>query len=306
MRGGADIQVFSYELDIASNSIWNTIATTAAAKANFIYLQEVGYFFAGKNYYTTRQGLDSFLVKLTVSGGGVLEYGGHKEQVGPGYFYWIDCQNWQHYYTDPAVGHWDVIWVHFSGGAARAYYETFRKLQGGGPPVGKLPPDSSMRTLLERLLGRTLTPEDPFSAEQNLFEFDVHTSGLLTQLIMECISQAGGAGKSQHIPPMVSDIRSYLNAHYNEKITLAHLSAQFSLDGYYLQKLFKRYIGQSPMEYIIYLRMTRAKSLLRTSTMPISEIAYTIGIDNLSHFTRQFKKQEGVTPGRYRKFWPTL
>ena len=299
------MQVFSYELDLAPNSIWNTIAATATAKAHFIYLQEVGYFFAGKKYYTTREGLDSFLIKLTVSGGGILEYGGNKEQIGPGHFYWIDCLNWQNYYTDPAIGHWDVIWVHFRGATARAYYDTFRKL-GGGAVVGKLPRDASMYTLLETILNRTLTPEHPFSAEQNLLAFDVQTSGLLTQLLMACISAAGNQGKFQHIPPMVCDIRSYLTARYNEKITLEQLAAQFNLDPYYLQKLFKRHIGQSPMEYIIYLRMTRAKSLIRTSTMSISEIAYTVGIDNLGHFTRQFKKQEGMTPGQYRKVWPTV
>jgi len=297
------MQVFSYELDYSANSIWNFIATTAMAKTHFLYLQEVGYFFAGKKYYTTRQGLDSFLLKLTISGGGILEYGGHKEQVGPGHFYLIDCQNWHNYYTDPKIGHWDVIWMHFNGTTAKAYYETYRKLQGNA--VGTLGQGSSMHMLMETLLNRTLTPEHPFSAEQNLFEFDVQTSGLLTQLLIECISSAGTSTKLQHIPPMVCDIRSYLTANYNGKITLDHLAARFSLDPYYLQKLFKRYIGQSPMEYIIYLRMTRAKSLLRTSSMSISEIAYTVGIDNISHFTRQFKKLEGMTPSQYRKFWPT-
>jgi len=297
------MQVFSYELDYTPNSTWNFISTTAMAKANFLYLQEVGCFFAGKNYYTTRQGLDSFLIKLTLSGGGILEYGGHKEHVGPGRFYWIDCLNWQHYYTDPDMGRWDVIWVHFNGPTARAYYEAYRKLQGGS--VGTLAPGSAMQMLMETLSNRALTSASPFSAEQNLFEFDVQTSGLLTRLLIECISSAGTTSKLQHIPPMICDIRSYLTAHYNEKITLEHLAAQFSLDPYYLQKLFKRYIGQSPMEYVIYLRMARARSLLRTGSMSISEIAYTVGIDNISHFTRQFKKQEGMTPSQYRRFWPT-
>jgi len=295
------MQHFSYELDIAPHSVWKFITATVAAKTNFLYLQEVGYFFAGPDYYTTRQGLDSFLIKLTVSGGGILEYDGQTEQIGPGHFFWIDCANHQHYYTDPQIGHWDVIWVHFNGATARAYYETFRRLFGGAV-VGKLAPESSMHTLLDTLLNRSLTYEEP-SLEQNLFELDVQSSGVLTQLLTESISNSGGSQKSQHVPPLVGDIRSYLTTHYNKKITLNHLANEFNLDPYYLQKLFKRHIGQSPIEYAIYLRMISAKSLIRTSNMSISEIAYTVGVDNISHFTRQFKKQEGMTPTQYRKFW---
>ena len=296
------MRYFSYELDIAPNSIWNFITTTSVVKENFLYLQEAGHFFANPKYYTTREGLDSFLIKLTVSGQGILEYNGQTESIGPGHFYWIDCMKSQKYYTDPVIGHWDVIWIHFNGPTARAYYETFFKL-GKGNVVGKLAEDSSMYALLSSLLNRSATLDYPFDTEQNLFEFDVHTSGILNQVLMECIFAASISGQLHHIPPLVRDIRSYLVANYNAKITLSQLSNQFNLDPYYLQKLFKRSLGQSPMEYMIYLRMSRAKNLIRTSSMTISEVAYAVGIDNISHFSRQFKKHEGMTPVEYRKNW---
>ena len=296
------MRYFSYELDISPNSIWNFITTTPLAKENFLYLQEAGHFFARPKYYTTREGLDSFLIKLTVSGQGILEYDGQTDPIGPGHFYFIDCMKPQKYYTDPTIGHWDVIWIHFNGPTARAYYETFLKL-GKGAATGRLSESSPMYTLLGSLLNRSATPDYPFDTEQNLFEFDVHTSGILNQVLMECIFAAGISGQVHHVPPMVRDIRSYLVANYNTKITLNHLASQFNLDPYYLQKLFKRFIGQSPMEYVIYLRMSKAKNLIRTSPMSISEIACAVGIDNISHFSRQFKKQEGVTPVEYRKNW---
>ena len=63
-------------------------------------------------------------------------------------------------------------------------------------------------------------------------------------------------------------------------------------------------MGMSPSEYQILLRMTRAKELLRSSKMPIGDIALSVGIDNLGYFTRRFKSQEGMTPQAYRKMWP--
>jgi AraC-like DNA-binding protein len=293
---------FSYELDMTSNSTWNLITTTTEAKESFLYLQETGHFIANHKYYTTREALDSFLIKLTVSGQGVLEYNGKTKSIGPGHFFWIDCMNHQKYYTDPAVGHWDVIWIHFNGPTARAYYDAFLRL-GNGNISGELADTSSLSALLSSLLNPSSTPDYPFDTEQNLFELDVHTSGILTQVLIECISSTGISGKVHHIPPIVCKIRSYLVANYNNKITLNHLAAHFNLDPYYLQKLFKRSLGQSPIEYIIHLRMNKAKNLIRTSDLSISEIAYAVGVDNISHFSRQFKKLEGMTPVEYRRNW---
>ena len=50
--------------------------------------------------------------------------------------------------------------------------------------------------------------------------------------------------------------------------------------------------------------MARAKELLRTTKMTISEIAAAVGMDNLPYFTTRFKKEEGITPMTYRKLWP--
>ncbi len=65
----------------------------------------------------------------------------------------------------------------------------------------------------------------------------------------------------------------------------------------------KRHIGYTPNEYLILTRMNRAKEQLRTTDLPISEISYNVGIENVSHFINLFKKNEGTTPGAFRKAW---
>ena len=125
-------------------------------------------------------------------------------------------------------------------------------------------------------------------------------AGLMISLI------TASAASSENIPAVIQEIRSYLLTHYTEKITLAGLSAQFNLNQFYLQKQFKRYTGQSPTEYVIYLRLKHAKELMLTSQLSISEISYAVGIENTSHFTRQFKAQEGMTPQEFRRLWPVI
>lgn len=66
-------------------------------------------------------------------------------------------------------------------------------------------------------------------------------------------------------------------------------------------KFFKDHAGQNVMDYTIYQRMKKAKELLRTTNLPLKEIAEQVGYYNISSFTRRFKLNQGITPSDYRK-----
>ena len=69
-------ETLQYKIDMDFRSQWKIVSTHSAVKSNFIYVQEIGEFRSGPNYFTKREGLDSFLLKLTLRGGGILEYDG--------------------------------------------------------------------------------------------------------------------------------------------------------------------------------------------------------------------------------------
>lgn len=288
-------EILRYHLDMDKRSRWQIVTVHPASKADLIYVQEVGDFYSGRNYYTDREGLDSFLIKLTLSGGGVLEYGGKEYRLSAGQFFWIDCQNPQRYYTDPKIGRWHVIWVHFRGANARAYYEIFQSVNEGSP-VGTLPAQSNGEELVKALIGR-------YDRSDSTVDNDIAASAQLTQLLAYCIQAASGQEEDRPMPEAVQQIRDYLVANYKENIRLDTLSQQFSISKYHLQRMFKKYIGQSPLEFLTGVRMTRAKELLRTTDMPVSDIAYEIGLENASYFVSKFRAQEDITPHKYRKYW---
>lgn len=87
--------------------------------------------YRGEKYFTTREGFDSYLIKITVSGCGILRYEGGEYLVPVGKFYWIDCRKWHDYRTSGED--WHVLWVHFYGAAAKYYYELFLANNGGKP-----------------------------------------------------------------------------------------------------------------------------------------------------------------------------
>ena len=288
-------QILHYQLDMDKRSRWQIVTVHPAAKSDLIYVQEVGDFYCGRNYYTVREGLDSFLIKLTLSGGGILEYEGKEYSVAAGQFFWIDCQKPQRYHTDPQQGRWHILWIHFRGANARAYYELFRTLSDGNP-VGTMPVHCDGEEILKSPIAR-------YDSSDSTVDSDIAASAQLTQLLAYCIGACSSQEDSSAVPETVRKIRAYLLEHYAEDIHLDSLSQQFSVSKYHLQRMFKKYVGQTPLEFLSGVRMNRAKQLLRTTDLPISEIAYAVGMESTSYFVSKFRAQEEITPQKYRKRW---
>jgi len=285
----------SFNLDISRDSIWLTVTPSQAARASIAYVQELGDFHCGSQYYTNRENLNSFLIKLCISGEGLLDYEDKTYSVRPGQLFWINCQKLQHYRTSPKKGDWRILWVHFNGVPCEAYYNLFLS-QNDGSPVVDLGQDVEFRSLLEMLIRL-------YRDSGSTLQDDVQASSLLTQLMARSIQAAGQRGDRGHLPAYVTDIRSYLSMHYAENITLDKLAQLFNINKFYLQKLFKLHMGLSPNEYLIHTRLNRAKQLLRTTSRPINQIAMDVGINNIGHFINLFKKYEGSTPNTYRQNW---
>lgn len=66
-------------------------------------------------------------------------------------------------------------------------------------------------------------------------------------------------------------------------------------------RLFKRFKGMTPNEFIIRVRIDAAKAYLTSSSLSIAQIAYMVGWGEVSYFSRQFKQRTGISPMQYRK-----
>lgn len=288
------MEVLHYHLDMKPESKWEIVTACPFARDNLLYLQEAGRFISGANYYTVRKDLESYLVKLTLAGQGMLEYGGETYPLPPGSFFWIDCRRPQNYYTDPEVGHWDVLWVHFCGATAEAYYQAFLA-QTQGRVSAPLPVDSPASAQMSALLA--LAAEDGGELTR-----DLDASALLTSVLCELIRSAARQ-RLQPVPPVLRQVQQFLHEHYPQKITLDQLAGAYHVSKYHLQRSFCRCFGQSPGEYLTKLRLTRAKELLRATDLPVSEVAFRVGLENTSYFISVFRAHEGTTPQKYRSSW---
>jgi AraC-like DNA-binding protein len=66
------------------------------------------------------------------------------------------------------------------------------------------------------------------------------------------------------------------------------------------RKLFKESTGESPNQYHLNLRLDKAKELLHTTNLNVTEVAYNLGFESVFYFSKLFKKKNGVSPKSYR------
>lgn len=99
-------------------------------------------------------------------------------------------------------------------------------------------------------------------------------------------------------PRRVRVVREYLAAHLASPASLDQLSDLVGVSPFYLQRTFKAVTRMSPREYVMDLRIRRARQLLREGLAP-RVVGASVGFFDQSHFTRAFRKLTGVTPGVY-------
>lgn len=287
--------VLNYNLDISSDSQWLTVTASQAARSGLLYVQELGDFLCGREYYTYRKDLNSYQLILSLSGKGHLKYRDKEYEVPAGSLIYLDCTQTQYYRTAPDSDHWHTLWVHLYGANASVYHELFDQMNDGSP-ITYFGGDGTLKSLLLMLIKL-------YNVSASTINEDIRAASLLSQLLTQCLQTVNTAAGSDRAPNYVQDIRSYIELHYSERLTLDKLAAAISINKFYLQKLFKRSIGISPNEYLIYVRLNHAKQLLRTTSDSISKIASDVGINNIGHFVELFKRYEGSTPSLYRLQW---
>ncbi|GBF76622.1 AraC family transcriptional regulator [Paenibacillus sp. 598K] len=95
--------------------------------------------------------------------------------------------------------------------------------------------------------------------------------------------------------------RGYIEAHYEEQLTLAAIANVFKCSEGHLSRQFKQRWNVSPMHYVNHLRVAKACKLLQQTDATLQQIAEHVGFPDAHSFSRSFKKQIGLPPARYRK-----
>lgn len=141
------------------------------------------------------------------------------------------------------------------------------------------------------LSGRVLTAKQHEAVVKLLGIFAQHLSMVSNQLLVQ---------HQNAEPAVIAKAKEFILQHQGEDITLGQVAKAVNISTFYFCKLFKKAIGLNFTEYVSRIRIERAKDLLLNPNLRISEIAFEIGFQSLTHFNRVFGKMVGRCPTEYR------
>jgi AraC-like DNA-binding protein len=158
--------------------------------------------------------------------------------------------------------------------------------------------DTAIHSLLERLFA--LMQDSDEGGKLQCLGLLYQFMGLLLQDRRYTASDKSDLSTHRNIY-LLKNVLNYIEAHYTEKITLHELARTAGMSSKYFCHFFSEMTGRTPIDYVNYYRVERACCLLAGIGHSITDIAMLCGFNDVSYFTRAFKKYKGISPGQYLK-----
>jgi AraC-like DNA-binding protein/ligand-binding sensor protein len=139
--------------------------------------------------------------------------------------------------------------------------------------------------------GKVVSPKEHESAVKLLSIFAQHLAMVSNQVFIQ---------QENSEPPVITKARAYIAEHQTEEIKLGQVAKAVNMSSFYFCKMFKKVAGINFTDYVARIRIEKSKNLLLNPNLRISEIAFEVGFQSLTHFNRVFKKILGQSPTEYR------
>lgn len=138
---------------------------------------------------------------------------------------------------------------------------------------------------------RVLSPKEHEAMVKLLQIFAQHLSMISNQVVVQ---------QTNAEPPVISRAKEFIKQNLTEDISLGQVAKAVNTSTFYFCKMFKKATGINFTDYVSRQRIESAKNLLLNPNLRVSEIAYEVGFQSLTHFNRVFKKVIGQSPTEYR------
>jgi AraC-like DNA-binding protein len=200
---------------------------------------------------------------------------------------WLILPGTVHFETFAAARRpYRLLWTVVGPAGLNLFVSTYRP--GGGFGV---PPD--------RLIGVT-------DNQARLWELTTRAEiqGLLIQTLIGAVRRLDQpAAPTDPRRALVEQIRTYLEHHFREDLTLTDLAQMARCTPNYLNNLFRKYTGQPIHQFVLHRRLDAARTMLAKGTWAVKEVAYTLGFRDPLYFSRLFRRRFRCAPSAVRGSW---
>lgn len=253
-----------------------------------LYLASCGYEKCEGPFFCSPDELDSFRVFNVLDGEGTFEINGEKYDAEKGDFFIFRPGVRIKYSSEGAQKLWTFCWLSFGGTDAEFY------LSETGATGLFLKKRSETRAFYNAVIKCLDLCEGKYGVSQT----EVNSK------LLEAIS-ALKPRRGQKVRLRASEQAEralhFIEYNYMKGITARDVTAELNIDRTHFFRIFKAKTGSSPEQYIMRLRIKKAKELLETTSYTVTETASLVGVSDVYYFSKLFKKAEGISPTEYRK-----
>ncbi len=122
----------------------------------------------------------------------------------------------------------------------------------------------------------------------------------LMQLCNKLYESVDNTVRNAFAPPIVMETIDYITANLTEKISVSNITEHLNVSRTYLNQLFKKWVGYSIWDYVIYKRLAFSQKLILTGKS-ITDACFQSGFNDYSHYIKTFTKVFGISPGRFNR-----
>lgn len=253
-----------------------------------IYLTSIGHWEAQER--TKRPvGFPDFQWLQALSGTGELTVREQRYIVKPGQGFFL-FPNEAHAYR-PLVEPWDVHWISFNGNLMPSLLKQAGIRRSG---VFTTTASDSLITHMKSIYSMSLAGH-PFMG--------MECSKLLYAFLLDLMRNVWTSSPSTaHNYMKLHPVTQYIEAHYDQTITIDEMAQCIGVSAQHLCHLFKITLKMRPMEYVNRERINKSKEwMFREPGMKMQEISLLVGFETASYFSYVFKKTEGMSPEQFKR-----
>lgn len=148
-------------------------------------------------------------------------------------------------------------------------------------------------TWLAQRLYREFLQDDPLAI--------MSLEGILLEILAEAARHTGAPGPVRAIPRWLRVARDYLESNFLRQLSLSEVAAVAGIHRVHLSREFRRHFSTTVGEFLRRKRIEHACRLVSATNEPLADVAMTCGFSDQSHFSATFRRQIGLTPGRFRQ-----